>query len=108
MHKEGVKAAQILVQEYLPPDFKKCLMQNNSWDLPYTFPKQKGTVIVSTKPPTYDKLHVSVDADLVADIQAEVDLKTCLNITPAADCEKMGKEDNLKGTVSCYCACTKL
>lgn len=23
MHKEGVKAAQLLVQEYLPPEFKK-------------------------------------------------------------------------------------
>ena len=96
MHKEGVEAAQLLVKEYLPPEFKKCLMENNSWDLPYTFPKPKGTVIVSNKPPTYNKLHVSVDADLVKDIQAEVDLKTCLNITPTADCEKMGKEDNLK------------
>ena len=54
MHKEGVKAAQLLVQEYLPPEFKKCLMENNSWDLPYTFPKPKDTVIVSTKPPTYN------------------------------------------------------
>ena len=96
MHKEGVEAAQLLVKEYLPPEFKKCLMENNSWDLPYTFPKPKGTVIVSNKPPTYNKLHVSVEADLVKDVQAEVDLKTCLNITPPADCEKMGKEDNLK------------
>ena len=32
MHREGVKAAQDLVQELLPPEFQSCLMENSSWE----------------------------------------------------------------------------
>jgi len=95
MHKEGIKAAQELVQEYLPSEFQRCLMENSSWEFPYTFPKPKGIIVVSNQPPTYDKLDVSVDANLLEKVQTEVEMEDLVEreeefIMPTADC---GRDD---------------
>ena len=56
MHKEGLKAAQDLVREYLSPEFQRCLMKNNLWEFPYSFPEPKRIAILSHKAPTHEKL----------------------------------------------------
>ena len=78
MHKEGVKAAQTLVQEYLPPEFQWCLMEKDWWELSYTFPKPEDIVVVSGQTPTYERLDVSVDAHLLKEVQSELTRKTWL------------------------------
>lgn len=91
MHKEGVKAAQTLVQEYLPSEFQRCLMENNWWELPYTFPKPEDIVIVAGQTPSYQKLDVSVDAHLLKEVQSEIDKENLVEreekfILSTADC----------------------
>lgn len=46
MHRAGVHQAQEFVQKYLPQEFESTLSVNDFWDLPYTFTKPAGTVIV--------------------------------------------------------------
>ena len=56
MHRAGVQQAQEFVQKHLPQESENTLSVNDCWDLPYTFTKPAGMVIVSDQPPSYNKL----------------------------------------------------
>lgn len=72
MHRAGVKQAQDLIRRYLPDEFETTLTVNGCWKMPYRFNKLAETIIVSDKPPSYDKLDVFLDVHTPNSVENEV------------------------------------
>ena len=85
MHRAGVHQAQEFVQKYLPQEFESTLSVNDFWDLPYTFTKPAGTVIVSDQPPSYNKLKFVEDVNFLNSVANEVAMENLLEESEESD-----------------------
>ena len=85
MHKAGVQQAQKFVQTYLPQEFESTLSVNYCWDLPYTFTKPSGTVIVSDQPPSYNKLEFVQDVNSLNSVANEIAVENQLQESEESD-----------------------
>ena len=85
MHRAGVQQAQEFVQKYLPQEFENTLSVNDCWDLPYTFTKPAGMIIVSDQPPSYNKLEFVQDVNSLNSVGNEVAMENLLEESEESD-----------------------
>ena len=85
MYRAGVQQAQESVQKYLPQEFKSTLSVHDYWDMPYTFTKLAGTVILSDQPPSYNKLEFVQDVNPLNSIAKEVAMENLLAKSEESD-----------------------
>ena len=78
----GVRA-KISAQE-----FESTLSVNDFWDLPYTFTKPAGTVIVSDQPPSYNKLKFVQDVNFLNSVADEEAMENLLEESQESDLVK--------------------
>ena len=85
MHRAGVQQAQEFVQKYLPQEFENTLSVNHCWDLPYTFTKPAGMVVVTDQPPSYNKLEFVQDLNSLNSVGNEVAMENLLEESEESD-----------------------
>ena len=85
MHRAGVQQAQEFVQKYLPQELENTLSVNDCWHLPYMFTKPAGMVIVSDRPPSYNKLEFVQDVNSLNSVGNEVAMENLLEESEESD-----------------------